>query len=40
MTSLPDVMKSGVSSVAMVRAITAADDPVAAAHALQKQMRL
>ena len=40
MTSLPDVMKSGVGSVAMVRAITGADDPVAAAHALQKQMRV
>ena len=40
MTSLPDVMRSGVGSVAVVRAITGAPNPEAAAHALQKHMGL
>ena len=34
------VRDSGVGSIAVVRAITAAEDPVAAAHALQKLMHL
>ena len=39
MASLPHVMRSGVGSVAVVRAITGAPDPIAAAHALQEHMR-
>jgi thiamine-phosphate pyrophosphorylase len=36
---IPVVMQSGVGSIAVVRAITGAADPEAAAHSLQELMR-
>ena len=39
LSTLTEVMRSGVGSVAVVRAITGADDPIEAAHVFQKHMR-